>query len=333
MLSRLREFLSKGNWKNHVKNRKITSIDYKFMTENSIDVILHVGPEGQLLYASPSCLEVFGRTADEMLKLNTRDLVNPEDLARITDLKTNLLAGSKEITVDSFRPICKDGNVCWLEGNAKVVHNRQTGKLDGLVIVLRDVSARKALEDRLTMQALTDGLTGLANRRAFDEALDREWRVTLRQGTQMSLLLLDIDCFKGFNDKYGHQVGDDCLRAVASTVHTALLRPGDFSARYGGEELAVILPGTDGPGAIEVAERIRTNVQALSLPHETNQSGNYRVSVSIGVATAISLVGGTMTMPEGLLAAADTALYKAKYGGRNRVESALLLTATKSTRK
>jgi diguanylate cyclase (GGDEF)-like protein len=183
------------------------------------------------------------------------------------------------------------------------------------------------------MQALTDGLTGLANRRAFDEALDREWRITLRQGTQISLLLLDIDCFKGFNDKYGHQVGDDCLRAVASALATSLLRPGDITARYGGEELAVILPDTDGPGAIEVAERIRANVQALSIPHETNNAGNYLVSVSVGVATAISLVGGTMTMPEGLLTAADTALYKAKQEGRNRVASALLLTTIETSRE
>jgi diguanylate cyclase (GGDEF)-like protein len=194
--------------------------------------------------------------------------------------------------------------------------------------VLRDVSDRKALEDKLAAQALTDGLTGLANRRAFDEALDRVWRTTVRQGTKMSLLLLDIDFFKGFNDKYGHQVGDDCLRAVAAAVAGALSRPSDLAARYGGEELAVILHDTDGPGAIEVAERIREAIQALRIPHEENHPGNQCISVSIGAATAISLVGGTMNMPAGLLAAADTALYKAKHSGRNRVATGLLLTSS-----
>jgi diguanylate cyclase (GGDEF)-like protein len=110
-----------------------------------------------------------------------------------------------------------------------------------LVVVMRDITERKILEDRLASFAMTDGLTGLSNRRSFDEVLDSEWKRTLREGPQISLLLLDLDHFKQFNDEYGHQVGDDCLRAVAATLKGAV-RVTDIAARYGGEE-----PASAGP--------------------------------------------------------------------------------------
>jgi diguanylate cyclase (GGDEF)-like protein len=172
--------------------------------------------------------------------------------------------------------------------------------------------------------SLTDGLTGLLNRRAFDAALDREWKRTLREGSQTSLLLLDIDHFKEFNDQYGHQVGDDCLRAVAASLKAAA-RATDIIARYGGEEIAVILPSTDTAGAVEVAEKMRSAVEALRLTHEGRPEGGEHVTASIGAATALARQGGTISLPEGLLLAADTALYKAKTGGRNGVATALVV--------
>jgi diguanylate cyclase (GGDEF)-like protein len=174
--------------------------------------------------------------------------------------------------------------------------------------------------------ALTDGLTGLANRRAFDKALKSEWKRTLREGSEVSLLLLDIDHFKLFNDRYGHLVGDDCLRAVAAAVSGAV-RASDSVARYGGEEIAVILPSTLIAGAVEVAEKVRSAVEALRLCHEGNPEGGGGVTVSVGVATALARVGGTMRMPESLLLAADNAMYKAKREGRNRVATSLLIAS------
>jgi diguanylate cyclase (GGDEF)-like protein len=171
---------------------------------------------------------------------------------------------------------------------------------------------------------MTDGLTGLANRRAFDEALEREWKRTLREGTQVSLLLLDIDHFKRFNDLYGHQVGDDCLRAVAQAAVGAV-RQTDIVARYGGEEIAIILPQVDTRGAAEVAEKVRAAIEALRLPHAENPEGRDWLTVSIGAATALARYGGTMRMPESLLLAADHALYKAKHAGRNCVRTGLLI--------
>jgi diguanylate cyclase (GGDEF)-like protein len=190
--------------------------------------------------------------------------------------------------------------------------------------VLRDVSERKALEEKLAALALTDGLTGLANRRGFDEALNREWKHTLRRGSAISLLLLDLDYFKQFNDSYGHQVGDDCLRTVAATLR-ATVRESDVAARYGGEELAVILPDTHSAAAVELAERFRAAVEALGLTHSANSEGGGFATVSVGVATALSRDGGTIAMPEGLLLSADLALYKAKHEGRNRTATTLLV--------
>lgn len=144
------------------------------------------------------------------------------------------------------------------------------------------------------------------------------------EGITNSLLLLDIDHFKQFNDRYGHQVGDDCLRTLAAAVSGAV-RTTDIVARYGGEEIAVILPLTHTAGAVETAEKVRLAVEALQLTHEGSPEGGGWVTSSIGVATALARSGGTIRMPEGLLQAADNALYRAKREGRNRVATALLM--------
>jgi diguanylate cyclase (GGDEF)-like protein len=193
-------------------------------------------------------------------------------------------------------------------------------------VIMRDINESKMQEERLTTQALTDSLTGLANRRAFDRALVREWQRTLRGGSQISLLLLDVDHFKEFNDLYGRRTGDDCLRNVAAAVAGAL-RATDVAARYGGEEIAMILPLTAIAGAVEVAEKIRSAVDALRFPHQGNPAGSGWVTVSIGAAAALSRQGGPINfkMPEGLLLAADRALYKARNEGRNRVATSPLV--------
>lgn len=213
-----------------------------------------------------------------------------------------------------------------MEVSARVVRDATTGEPKEAVIVMRDITERKLMEEQLSALALTDSLTGLANRRAFDRDLDREWKRTLREGSQISLLLLDIDHFKKFNDRYGHQVGNDCLRAIAIVLRQAV-RSTDVAARYGGEEIAVVLPSTDTEGAVALAEKIRAAIEALKLTHEGNPEGGGRVTASVGVATALARHGGTMRMPESLLLAADNALYKAKHGGRNRIATALLVAS------
>jgi diguanylate cyclase (GGDEF)-like protein len=148
----------------------------------------------------------------------------------------------------------------------------------------------------------------------------------------MSLLMLDIDFFKQFNDQYGHQFGDDCLRAVATAITSAIRRDIDLVARYGGDEIAAVLASTDAEGALIVAEKVRQAVFALNIPHAGNPGAGGVVTVSIGAATALARHGGTMKMPESLLMSADHALYKAKHEGRNRV-SATLLMATQEAQQ
>lgn len=247
-----------------------------------------------------------------------------EDIPTLNAAVDRILASEHQADSVTIRMRKKNGSLVWMELNASLVHDAATGKPQEAITILRDISERKKLEDKLSAMALTDGLTGIANRRAFDQALEREWKRTLREGSQISLLLLDIDHFKRFNDLYGHQVGDDCLRAVAAAVSGAV-RTTDIVARYGGEEIAIILPSTFTDGAVEVAEKVRSAIASLRLGLEENSEAVGSVTVSIGVATALARQGGTIKMPESLLLAADNAMYKAKRKGRNRVATSLLI--------
>lgn len=297
--------------------------DFHLLAKYSADVICRFGTDMKLRYVSPSSFDVLGWTPEEMMGMKAFALIYPEDLPGLLATVTRNFAPGAEPERTATRVRKKDGTLVWVETIARIVRDPATDEAIEAVLTMRDISERKALEEKLSILALTDGLTGLANRRAFDEALDREWKRTLREGSRISLLLLDVDFFKSFNDQYGHQVGDDCLRAIAIAIKEAV-RGSDIAARYGGDEIAVILPSTDTAGAVEVAEKIRAAVEALQLTHEGNPNGG-QVTVSIGVATALSRHGGTMRMPESLLLAADTALYKAKREGRNRVATALLV--------
>ncbi|WP_321822197.1 MULTISPECIES: diguanylate cyclase [unclassified Burkholderia] len=178
-------------------------------------------------------------------------------------------------------------------------------------------SQQQLLEANLELRRLThsDGLTGLSNRRYLDEYLNAEWRRGARERSELSLLMIDVDNFKLYNDTYGHVSGDDVLKRVASTVESCLGRPGDLAARFGGEEFAVVLPGTSPGGVRLLAEKIRLAIEALRLEHVHSSTGRY-VTISIGGASVVPAVGTPMTS---LIEAADRALYRAKRDGKNRV--------------
>jgi diguanylate cyclase (GGDEF)-like protein len=215
----------------------------------------------------------------------------------------------------------KDGTVVWLEVSPNLVLDPKTGEPRETILVLRDITERKRLEQKLEEMALTDGLTGLANRHAFDAILDREWRSSVRSGAPLSLLLIDIDFFKYFNDEYGHLAGDGCLRSIAGAIKSAV-RVTDSTARFGGDELAVILPATDKDGALEVATKVRNAVGALEIGFESRPDNLGSLSVTIGAATENPRILGLTPAPEILLQAADSALYEAKRAGRNRIGEA-----------
>jgi diguanylate cyclase (GGDEF)-like protein len=190
------------------------------------------------------------------------------------------------------------------------------------LIEIRDVSGtldreRRLLDhaESLRARSYVDGLTGIANRRHFDVALDRELRRAQRNGGALSLLLMDIDSFKAYNDHFGHQEGDACLSTVAQALAAMCKRPADVAARYGGEEFAAILPDTTAEQARAHADAIREHVAALKLPHAPAALRPY-VTLSIGVA---SFERGRLEEPAPLIEAADKALYAAKRGGRDRV--------------
>ena len=171
----------------------------------------------------------------------------------------------------------------------------------------------EAANAALAKLAAIDSLTNLANRRSFDDRLDWEWRRLARKQQSLSLILVDIDFFKRYNDTYGHQAGDACLQQVAQVLRSSLLRPADFAARYGGEEFAIVLPSTDLAGAEQVAERIRQQICNLAIPHAQSDRGC--ITLSAGVACLMPPDGNAIA----LLHAADQALYAAKNAGRDRV--------------
>jgi len=179
-------------------------------------------------------------------------------------------------------------------------------------LALREANAQ------LKQLSLHDALTGLPNRRQFDQTLEMEWNRALRNRRPLSLLILDVDCFKALNDLRGHQAGDECLQRIAVALHLSLRRAGEIAARYGGEEFAAILPDADISSAASVAETMRQEVLALEIPHEASLVERF-VTISIGVA---AMHPDAAQPPAALIAAADEALYRAKRGGRNRVEFA-----------
>jgi len=206
----------------------------------------------------------------------------------------------------------KLGRPLYLAIDASPIHD-PAGAIIAAVETLRDITAQKLRQVELESLAAHDGLTGLHNRRSFDDRLVEEARRAARDGRPLSLLMIDIDFFKPYNDAYGHQAGDECLRTVAQGISGALSRAGDFAARYGGDEFAVVLPDTAQSGAARVAARMRRRVDELRVQHRASTvSGG--LTLSIGGVAAAAFAG----RPQALVAAADAALYSAKAGGRNR---------------
>jgi diguanylate cyclase (GGDEF)-like protein len=181
---------------------------------------------------------------------------------------------------------------------------------------IRNQLEQKHQQDRLRTLSLLDGLTGIANRRRFDQYLEMEWQRCSRNAQPLSLVMGDVDFFKAYNDGYGHARGDECLRAVAKVFGMALRRPADLAARYGGEEFVCVLPETDREGARIVADQVMAQMEALAMPHAFSDAAP-RVTVSVGVATARR--PSPARSWKALVEEADLWLYEAKARGRNRI--------------
>ena len=212
---------------------------------------------------------------------------------------------------------------------AEETRGLEVGAVDFIAKPVNPATVRARVETHLTLKTQSDllrqmvfidGLKGVSNWRFFDEQLDVEWRRAARSALSLGLLMMDIDFFKRYNDRYGLQAGDDCLRRVASAIKGALRRPGDVVARYGGEEFACVLPGTDIEGGLSVAGRVEQEVRALQSEHAASDAAKV-VTISVGLAVCSPVRD---RRPVGLLALADAQLYRAKHSGRGRVCGDLL---------
>lgn len=288
------------------------------------EYVLYSDGSAELLYLSPSSSSILGHSASYFVEDVNRfwAMVHPDDLERIRH-EDRTANKNNALFVSEVRVRLPDGRERWLQLSSKPTPEKHNGAFIWIGYII-DITRIKRVETELLeanrkLQALsnTDGLTGLANRRHFDEALDSEWARYKRSGQPFALILVDIDYFKIYNDQYGHQMGDDCLRSVAAVLQEHARRNGDISARYGGEELIIIAIDTHLNDALQMAEHIRQSVAALDLSNAHTPAG--RVTVSIGVS---AIAHDEYPDAQQLLKAADMALYRAKGEQRNCVRVA-----------
>jgi diguanylate cyclase (GGDEF)-like protein/PAS domain S-box-containing protein len=248
--------------------------------------------------------------------------MHPEDREWVVDFCVSQSKDGCDHDAD-YRALTKDGRYVWIRDVVHVVRNAD-GEVDSLVGFMFDISERKETEQKLMalqkeLEALSfkDGLTGVANRRMFDSILETEWAHARRNSQPLSLILIDIDYFKQYNDRYGHIQGDDCLRNVGQALNSAATRARDLVARFGGEEFALVLPETDAAAARKVAERCRSLIFKQQIPHEASAVSRI-LTVSLGVGT---IIPRHEDQPLAFVEAVDRQLYQAKQDGRNRVVS------------
>jgi diguanylate cyclase (GGDEF)-like protein/PAS domain S-box-containing protein len=293
---------------------------YRVLAENASDIVMSLGLDGRLTYVSPRITAWLGHSPDQLIGTCLPDLALSGDRNALAEAIEKVASGEPEASQAS-RLLHRNGGAVWMEAHLRCVIDPFSGKPDSLTATVRNITeqklaAQRAADERAELQGLAfrDGLTGLFNRRHFDRELGRHWQQKSRadkRGT-LAVIMADVDAYKSYNDCYGHQRGDECLRTVAAAISSAASRVTDTVARYGGEEFALILPDTAGEGALIVAERIRTAVECLGIPHEASSSGI--VTISVGVAATQA---GQDSDPAMLVGAADRALYAAKRQGRN----------------
>jgi diguanylate cyclase (GGDEF)-like protein/PAS domain S-box-containing protein len=271
--------------------------------------------EFKIITANRSFYRTFQVNPEETEKRLIYDLGNRQwDIPMLRKLLENILPMNKvfedyEVEHD-FESIGRKTMLL----NARKIY-REMNNVEMILLAIEDITEGKKVEEKLKRIASLDGLTGIPNRRHFDNTINLEWRRAMRSAKPISLIIVDVDYFKNYNDIHGHLVGDSCLQKIARTIKDSIRRAGNFAARYGGEEFVVILPDTDADGAYLFAESLRQKIENLNIEHKNSKIGK-NVTVSLGVSTAAPKKGGTL---DELISLADKALYKAKQEGRNRV--------------
>ncbi len=272
----------------------------------------------QFSYIGPQIEELLGWAPESWVTVQDwAARIHPDDRERVVNFCVAQSQAGTDHEAD-YRALTKDGDYVWIRDVVHVV--RKDGQVDALVGFMFDISERKKteqeliqLQKKLEELSFKDGLTGVANRRMFDSVMDMEWDSARRHCQPLSLIMLDIDYFKQYNDHYGHIQGDECLKSVGQALHSAATRAKDFIARFGGEEFVLVLPETDAKSAEKVAERCRGVIFKLQIPHEKSAVSQV-LTVSMGVGT---IVPGTDDDVKSFITEVDRLLYQAKQNGRN----------------
>jgi diguanylate cyclase (GGDEF)-like protein/PAS domain S-box-containing protein len=281
------------------------------MIVNSMDQgLLIVEGCGRVQYANPACDRYLGYAPEALVGQTLRDLLDCSEPGCCESLDA-MSYGTREVKIRH-----RDGGLRAMDLTMTPMH-----AADGLfVVLLHDITRHKQSEDALQRAAMVDPLTKIANRRHFDAFLDKEWQRAIRNAQPLSLVVLDVDHFKLYNDTLGHAAGDVCLQKVAQTLQDHAARPTDLAARYGGEEFVLLFAETPAEAAARLAEMIRAAVAALEIPNPRSPTSTW-LTVSVGVAT---IVPTQLDAIDNLFVCADRAMYAAKAGGRNRVESTIV---------
>ncbi len=278
----------------------------RLIVERASDVIIRLRGDGTVRFASPSVARLWGYLPDELLGRQFFDLIHPRDAPAVRASRQIILESPDGAATSEYRMQCKDGRMVWVEGSTRAILGHQ-GRVAGMLIVIRDVTDRRALIDDLSRQPVIDSLTGLANRRVFDQDLARG----LAAGKPGCLALFDLDHFAQINDVHGADAGNRVLQAFAGVMRDSV-RIGDTAIRLSGEEFAVLLFGASTSDAYDICQRILTRFAAIE--NRPSSGKLWRATASAGLA---KFEPGTS--PEAVLTAAETALYSAKNDGRNRI--------------
>ncbi len=302
------------------------------------EYVLYADGTSELVYMSPTSLDILGHPAEYFIADTERlwAIVHPDDIDLLIAEDVNA-RNRQDVFVLQVRIILPSGQEKWVLINSKPTLRKKNNAFIWCGYIT-DISAQKSAELEVSLRiaellesekklkklnqtleklAVQDGMTGIANRRAFDTRLEYEWNRCQREKQPLSLIMIDVDFFKQYNDHYGHLAGDDCLKMIAKELSFITKRETDFCARFGGEEFVVLLPNTTLSPAIQLAEVYREKINQLGISHESSTASNY-ISISAGVSSSLPTDDET---PLSLIDKADQALYQAKMNGRNRVEN------------
>ncbi|WP_428649907.1 diguanylate cyclase domain-containing protein [Roseibium sp.] len=304
---------------------KPSSIDFETLVKLSGEAIIVIGIDGTPAFISPATEQLLGCSIDD-LKGRLNDLVNLDETNPDAELLHQILSGKG----DPSRPLphaelqlkSVPGRLVWADVTTHILRDGSRSPY-GFAVYLRDISRSKELENQLDAATQTDSLTGLFNRRAFEDNLKREWAVALREKTHTSLIKVSLDRFDQLAEKFGKTAADECISKIAATLKETARRPADVTARTGTSEFSLLLPRTHEMGAETISAYIQVAIQDLGIPNPDNAAGNGIVTASVGAACTVAEQTGVSEGFDFILAAAENCVTEARRQGGNRVKTVM----------